>query len=221
MNVVGNPDGQERLRAHGFTGVPIVCADDRCVPGGDLKAIADLVGFAYQPPEMLSPEQLYRSWSHILESACRYIRQIPEHGLAMTPPDRDRSLLDLCFHVLHIGRTFLKAYDEGVRESWSGLTEPAPETVRTTAALAEYGEETRTQLSEWWERAGQHDPMDRVLESYWGAHTLHEVLERETWHTTHHTRQVLLFLGMLNVTPDRPLTAADLAGLPLPERVWD
>jgi hypothetical protein len=31
----------------------------------------------------------------------------------------------------------------------------------------------------------------------------------------------MMFLDMLNIAPDRPLTPADLAGLPLPERVWD
>ncbi len=201
--------------------MPIVCSGDRCVPGGDLKAIADLIGFEYDPPVMLTPEQLSVRWDHILEAACRYIRQIPDGGLAVKSPDRDRSLLDLCFHVVHIGRTFLIAYDEDVRESWRGIQMRAPEDVQTVEALAAYGEGTRVLLREWWERAGQYDPMDRVLETYWGAHSLHEVMERETWHTTQHTRQVMMFLGMLKVEPDRPLAADDLAGLPLPERVWD
>jgi hypothetical protein len=28
-------------------------------------------------------------------------------------------------------------------------------------------------------------------------------------------------LERMNIAPDRPLTAADLAGLPLPERLWE
>ena len=201
--------------------MPIVCADDRCVPGGDLKAIADLVGFAYEPPVMLEPAVLHAKWDRVLESACRYIRQIPAAGMPLKSPDRDRSLFELCFHVVQIGRVFLRAYDEDVRESWRGMAGNVPEHIRTGEDLAVCGEETRRLLNEWWENAGRHDPLDRVLETYWGAHTLHEVLERETWHTAQHTRQVLMFLERLGVVPDRPFTTEDLAGLPLPERVWD
>jgi hypothetical protein len=31
----------------------------------------------------------------------------------------------------------------------------------------------------------------------------------------------MMFLEQLAIPPDGPLTADDLAGLPLPERVWD
>jgi hypothetical protein len=31
----------------------------------------------------------------------------------------------------------------------------------------------------------------------------------------------MMFLDQLGIAADRPLTAEDLAGLPLPERVWD
>jgi hypothetical protein len=47
------------------------------------------------------------------------------------------------------------------------------------------------------------------------------VLERTTWHPTQHTRQLTLILETLKIKPDRPLTAADLAGLPLPDKAWD
>ena len=49
----------------------------------------------------------------------------------------------------------------------------------------------------WWQTSGREDPMDRVIESYWGNHTLHEVMEREVWHTTQHTRQLMMFLTQL------------------------
>jgi hypothetical protein len=31
----------------------------------------------------------------------------------------------------------------------------------------------------------------------------------------------MLILESLGIPPDRPLSAADLAGLPLPEKAWD
>jgi hypothetical protein len=78
----------------------------------------------------------------------------------------------------------------------------------------------RAALTDWWKNTGVDDPLDRVIETYWGAHTLHEAFERETWHPAQHTRQVMMFLGKLDIRPDGPLTEADLAGLPIPDEVW-
>ena len=95
-----------------------------------------------------------------------------------------------------------------------------PQTL-TGADLASELAETQAIVTSWWQTSGHEDPMDRVIDAYWGSHTLHEVLEREVWHTAQHTRQVMMFLDQLGIVADRPLTAEDLAGLPLPERVWD
>ncbi|RMF04668.1 MAG: hypothetical protein D6773_06145, partial [Alphaproteobacteria bacterium] len=56
---------------------------------------------------------------------------------------------------------------------------------------------------------------------YYGDVTLHEVLERTGWHSGQHTRQLMLVLETLGIVPDRPLTDADFAGLPMPKEVWD
>jgi hypothetical protein len=50
---------------------------------------------------------------------------------------------------------------------------------------------------------------------------VHVVLERTVWHPAQHTRQLMLVLESLGIAPERPLGAADLAGLPLPEKAWD
>ena len=221
VNIAFNPAGQARLKAHGFDGVPIVCSGDRCVSGGDLRAVAALAGLDWEPPVMLPPDVLYRKWDVILDAACRYVRQIPPEGMSHRSPDRDRSFRDLCFHALSIARAFLRAYDEGLPESWRGIMDPAPGDIQTSVELAAYGEETRRLLRVWWIDAGSQDPLDRVIETYQGAQTLHEALERQTWHTAQHTRQIMMFLEQLSIAPEGPLTPEDLAGLPLPERVWD
>ena len=56
---------------------------------------------------------------------------------------------------------------------------------------------------------------------YYGTQSLHEFLERSTWHSAQHTRQLALVVEKLGLTPDRPLGAAELAGLPLPDHAWD
>ena len=51
--------------------------------------------------------------------------------------------------------------------------------------------------------------------------TLSEYLERTTWHSGQHVRQLVMVLGMLGIEPDRPPTKKTFAGLPMPDKVWD
>ena len=61
----------------------------------------------------------------------------------------------------------------------------------------------------------------REVETLYGVSNGHRVLERCTWHAAQHARQLAFMLERLGVEPDRPLTSADLEGLPLPAAVWD
>ena len=57
---------------------------------------------------------------------------------------------------------------------------------------------------------------------YYGEQTLHQFLERTTWHSGQHTRQLMWLLRtQFGVEPDDPVPAAIFAGLPMPEAVWD
>ena len=49
----------------------------------------------------------------------------------------------------------------------------------------------------------------------------HELFERTTWHSAQHCRQLMAALERLGIPPDGPLTAENLAGLPLPEKLWE
>jgi len=46
-------------------------------------------------------------------------------------------------------------------------------------------------------------------------------LERSTWHSAQHTRQMIAVLERLQLDPEGRLTSDDYAGLPLPEGLWD
>ena len=59
------------------------------------------------------------------------------------------------------------------------------------------------------------------MEVYFGTTSRHEMLERTVWHTTQHVRQLASLLEQAGVQPDAPLSAADIAGLPLTDKVWD
>ena len=87
------------------------------------------------------------------------------------------------------------------------------------AALAQYGGTVREQLSNWF---AEHtpQPFSQPVQTYYGPHSLHALLERTTWHAAQHLRQVYALLETAGLTPDQPLTAQDYAGLPLPDTLW-
>ena len=181
-----------------------------------LEEIARVVGFAYDPPLILPPVVLMERWYEILETAARLIRQIPTDRMTVTSPvDANRTLYALSWHVVTIGRVFLLVYEEVEARV------PRVEAIKTGEDLGAYSDETRALLRAWWDEIGVYDPLERVVESYQGIQSLLEYLERETWHTAQHTRQVTAMLEDLGITPDRPLTPEVLEGLPLPERLWD
>ena len=61
----------------------------------------------------------------------------------------------------------------------------------------------------------------RRLQTYYGPQSLHELMERTTWHSGQHVRQYMMLLEKEGVTHHRPLVAADFAKLPMPQNVWD
>jgi hypothetical protein len=220
VNIAFSQEARVRLSAHGFDSVPIVCLGDDCVPGGDLEAIASLLSLDYTPPVRLTPSQLFERFMFVLDAAGRYFRQASFEGLSTKSPDRDRSFRELAMHITLIPTAFVTAYDTNEFPN-TLFREENVDPALTGEDLAALLAQSQATLRAWWETTGREDPFDRVLETYWGAHNLHEAFERETWHSAQHTRQVIMFLEILGVEADQPLRTEDLAGLPMPERVWD
>ena len=68
---------------------------------------------------------------------------------------------------------------------------------------------------------GSQPTSARKADVYYGDVTVHEFLERTTWHSGQHVRQLVMVLDMLGIEPDRPIGQETFAGLPMPEKVWD
>ncbi len=86
--------------------------------------------------------------------------------------------------------------------------------------IAAWGMSVREELHDWWD-AETDRALQRLVPTYYGQRTMHDVLERTAWHAAQHTRQVMLMLETYGIAPDGALTAEDLAGLPVPDEVWD
>ena len=59
------------------------------------------------------------------------------------------------------------------------------------------------------------------MQTFYGPQTVHELLERSTWHSAQHVRQLIYVLERYGINPDGPLVGDDLAGLPLPEGLFE
>jgi len=92
--------------------------------------------------------------------------------------------------------------------------------VVSTGKIREYGERIERRLERWW--AGVADKSCRqTVNTYYGARPLHELLERCTWHSAQHARQIIAVLERFGIEPDGRLTEADYAGLPMPKGLWE
>ncbi len=95
--------------------------------------------------------------------------------------------------------------------------EPAADAGADT--LLAYGEKVRRRFGDWWSK-GDTSPA-KSLPTYYGPQTLHELMERTTWHCGQHVRQYMMLLEREGVSHRQPLVAADFARLPIPQNVWD
>jgi len=220
INVHGNDAAMAELAKLGARSVPIVARGDKFVFAQTLGDVIKFLGLDVRPQERLSPEQLMRKLELVLTSAARYIRQLPPAELDKPFRNRNRPIRVLADHVFGIVEGFLNSMDDGALLTYERIMRPIPASLRTGEDIARNGEAVLARAKKWW--AGYDDrSCQRSMQTYFGTHPVHVVLERTVWHPAQHTRQLMLILESLGIAPERPLTPADLAGLPLPEKAWD
>ncbi len=212
-------DGLTALRRLGARSVPVVAKGDRFVFAQSLGDVADLLDIKGVGGPSLSPAELVEKLDLVLAAAERLVQQIPPKHLEDKLPNRDRSYRVLAHHIFRIPEAFLDLTDGVALTHESLIVAPGPEH-ENTEGIAAYGRAVRSRLQAWWSASADHDGR-RLVPTYWGEQPLHDVLERTTWHSAQHVRQIMMVLEGLGIEPEQALTAEDLAGLPLPEKVWD
>jgi hypothetical protein len=216
--VEGNPTALAELRALGAPLVPAVAAGGRVVHGWNPRGYAELLGVSYAGPASLPPAELFRRLDGFLALTQRLVSAIPAERMGWTPPQRDRTLRDLAYHIFRLSLAFADGMDLGeVPEGW--LQEKAPPALRDGPAIARYGALVRGRLAGWCEGAGPGE-YARVIRVYSGPQSSHDLLERTTWHAAQHLRQLHALVQEIGVVPPEELPAVDFAGLPLPESLW-
>lgn len=220
--MLNDADGRERLAGLGARAVPVLARGAEFIFCQNLEDVAEFVGLQGSGHTPLPPPLLFEKWVRVLRAAQRYVRQIPEERLAERLIDnRDRSVRLVSHHIFRIAEAFLDTAVHDV-EYWvnNANVPPADGTCVTGDEIAMYGEVTIARLEDWWNRLG--DKMcSRTVRTFYGRPPMHQLFERSTWHSAQHARQLIAVLERMAIEPDGRLTSADLAGLPLPEGLWE
>jgi hypothetical protein len=221
IDVLNDAGGRELLLdKYGLRRVPVLAKGDRYAFGQMLDPFAELAGVPMPGAQRLTPEQLYDKYALVFAAGQRFARQFPLERLQeRVIPHRPRLIRTLCYHVFRIGEAFLETWD-GAQYSLGIADGEPPAAWRSGEDIARYGESVWKRYDAWW-RALDDRTMSRTLKTYYGDTVAHLVFERCTWHSAQHCRQLAAVLERMGIEPDRPLTPSDLAGLPLPERLWE
>lgn len=218
IDVYNEDDGAAQLKKLGARSVPIVALGGRYTLAQSLNDVIKFLDLKTRVMDPLPPETLVAKLDLVLSAAARFSRQLSEDQLSGVFRDRDRTVGALVFHIIRVAEMGLQAAQQ-IELRFEGFNDLPPDDW-CGDDLSLWGEKIRNQILAWW-----RDEPDRALTysvpTYYGRRPMHEVLERTAWHAAQHTRQLTLILETHGIRPDRPLTPADLAGLPLPEEVWD
>jgi DinB superfamily len=210
----------DELLALGPRQLPVVSRGKEWVNGQSLKDVARLVGIDLGTVNHLPPPELVRRIDLIVEAAARFLSQIPEDHLGDQLPGRPRSLAQLSWHLFNVVDAFLE-HEQGIglkADAFSRL----PRAGATRPEILAYGADVRRRFAEWWEGAETRTDWLGKADVYYGNVTVHEYLERTTWHSGQHSRQLMWALqDKFKIAPDRPIDPATWQGLPMPEQVWD
>lgn len=198
--------------------MPVVARAGAFIYSQNLNEVARFLSLDKHVEPLLEPGELIARLRRVLDIGVRALRQIPPERLHDKLPGRDRSYLDLGNHIVAIASACVEV-TRG--QAFTGtIAKAAPKVNMSPSELVTLAAIATRQLEGWW-RQQEDRYCSETVSTFYGDQSLHSVIERCTWHVTQHVRQIMMVLDTLGVTPQQPLAEKDLAGLPLPEQVWD
>jgi hypothetical protein len=219
IDVLNTPGGMDQLLRLGVRKVPCVVVGERYTFAQNLKDVAEFLGIPFERA-VLPPEQLIAKYLEILVAAQRMVRQIPTDKMGeRVIANRPRTLRPFAYHIFRIAESFLLTYDGAEYTESMHQNEP-PESLDSPAKIVAFGADVRDRLARWWETTADR-ACQKPVRTYYGMQAAHDVLERCTWHSAQHCRQLAVVLDRFGIKADGPPTPEVLAGLPLPEGLWE
>jgi glutaredoxin/uncharacterized damage-inducible protein DinB len=220
IDVAARPEAMKDLLAFGVKTVPVVARGGEFVFAQALEDVSRFIGRKFAS-KRLPPQELVDKWLTVLRAAQRHVQQLPATRLAeRAVHSRDRSIRDLAYHVYQVPDAFLQAVENGLEDLTTTYNAPPPASVVSTRDIRKYGESVTARIERWWSQLPDKS-CRQTVKTYYGERSLHELLERCTWHSAQHARQIASVLERLQIKPDGPLSAKDYAGLPMPQGLWE
>ncbi|SAK82439.1 Glutaredoxin [Caballeronia catudaia] len=220
VNVLSDTQGRDELRRLGARSIPIVSKGDEFVYAQSIEDVARFVDRMDAITDRLPPEILYAKWTKVLGVALAIIPLIPEAEFdAPFRPGVPRTYRDLSYHIFQVVDAFLQTVQDGL-EDWTVVANvDAPARIQKKNDVVVEGKALAEELQHWWltleDKSCQHP-----LKMFYGEHPLHQFLERSTWHSAQHTRQLISLLSEKGIDLPSKLEADDYQGLPLPKGLW-
>jgi hypothetical protein len=169
----------------------------------------------------LPPEELVRRWKELLAIARSMTLEIPADKLDHCPiPNRNRDLRALSYHIFQIPDVFVRNV-AGEFEDWAHYVNlPVPGDIRSQHDIAGFADAATAGMSGWWDGLDDRACLWTVRTHY-GERSAWELLERQTWHSAQHVRQLQSVLDGFGVPMKRVVEPALHDGLPMPESLWE
>lgn len=221
INVLDDPDAYRALADLGVRSVPIVQRGGAWANGQVLRDVAQVAGIPWGGAAMLQVPELYARLLTIQKAARSLFEDIPDARIGDHLPNRPRSYAELTYHIFNIADAWLEHEVQGlplVEGAYDRI--PAPGDANKVYVLG-YGDRIMSALETWWEQAGRSTDYGRRAHVYYGNVNLHEFLERTTWHSGQHVRQMTMVHGLLGLEAAGAPSPETWVGLPMPDKIWD
>jgi glutaredoxin len=217
VNILEDPDGLQELMARGARSVPVLTRGDEMIFTQSLEDVAKFVGKSRQV-NRLPPADLFARWQYFLDTAVGLIRQIPEDKLHGFPIEkRNRTVSNLAYHIFQVPEGVM-AMVEGRTGDSRDYDNAIYDHLRTKDEILAYARGVIAAHRQWWAATDQTG--QKRVATYYGEQPLHQILERGTWHSAQHTRQLNHVLDSFDVPVEKPIAAGAYDGLPMPKAIW-
>ena len=108
------------------------------------------------------------------------------HAFLSPIANRRTGYANLVFHIFNIAECFLE-HDEGIGLTYEAYNRVIHPGIKTTAALLAYARDVQNRTAQWTAMGGRTANWGAKADVYYGDQTLHQFLERTTWHASQHT----------------------------------
>lgn len=217
VNILEDGRAMDELLARGIRSVPVLIQGERMTYGQSLDDVAAFVG-RRREAEPLPPRVLLQRWLTFLAAARELITRIPPDRLEVRPvPERPRTTRELATHIFQIPESVLEGIEGGLKDTRE-ISNAKFDHIRTPEQLLDYADRVSARLRRW--SANVEDGwFETRIATYYGEQPATGVLERGTWHSGQHARQLDRIVHEVNGTPEI-IPPETYEGLPMPRGLW-